>query len=485
MANIENYDIVVLGSGDAGKLLAWALGSEGKRVAVIEQKYVGGACPNIACLPSKNLVHSAKVASYFHRRREFGIVAPDQAINMLAVRGRKRDMVKDLVDRHLYNYEESSVELVMGRGKLVGRKTIEVALNDGGTRTFRGKTIVINTGSRARVDATRGLSDARPLTHVEALELDRVPDHLIVLGGGYVGLEFAQAFRRLGGRVTIVDRNPALLHREDVDVSEAIEQLFEDEGIAVFTGALVDNVEGVSGESVRVRIARGVKEDVIEGTHLLVAAGRTPNTDGIGLETAGIDTDSHGHIKVNERRETTADGVFAVGDCAGGPYFTHISADDFYVVLENLAGGNRVTTGRQVPFCLFIDPELARVGLTEREAKARSFSYRLAKIPMAEVLRTQTISETRGFLKALIEANGDRILGFTAFGVNAGELLPAVQVLMLAGLPYTMLRDMIIAHPTIGEGLAELFASPLQPIRVRRSGKGRTARSRDVVLEPR
>ena len=459
MANVEDYDIVVLGSGAAGKLLAWTLGSEGKRVAVIERKYVGGACPNIACLPSKNLVHSAKVASYFHRRKEFGIAAPEQAIDMVAVRERKRTMVKRLVDVHLHNYKSSGAELVMGQGRFLAPMTIQVQLNTGETRTLRGKTIIINTGSRARIDATTGLSDARPLTHVEALELDRVPEHLIVLGGGYVGLEFAQAFRRLGSRVTIVDRNPALLHHEDADVSEAIEQLFKDEGIAVATGTVVHGVEGTSGKSVLLRVARGAMEDAIEGTHLLVAGGRTPNTDGIGLETVGIETDSHGHIKVNARRETTVKDVLAVGDCAGGPYFTHISENDFHILRENLAGGNRVTTGRQVPFCLFIDPELARVGLTEREANARGIPYRLAKIPMAQVLRTHTLSETRGFLKALVEANGEYILGVTAFGVDAGELLPAVQVVMSAGLPYTVLRDTIIAHPTIAEGLGGLFAA--------------------------
>jgi pyruvate/2-oxoglutarate dehydrogenase complex dihydrolipoamide dehydrogenase (E3) component len=249
------------------------------------------------------------------------------------------------------------------------------------------------------------------------------------------------------------------LHHEDADVSEAIEQLFKDDGIAVATGTVVHSVEGTSGESVLLRVARDATDEVIEGTHLLVAGGRIPNTDGIGLETVGIETDSHGHIKVNERRETTVKDVLAVGDCAGGPYFTHISENDFQIVRENLAGGNRVTTGRQVPFCLFIDPELARVGLTEREANARGIPYRLAKIPMAQVLRTHTISETRGFLKALVQTNGEHILGFTAFGVDAGELLPAVQVVMSAGLPYTVLRDMIIAHPTTSEGLGGLFAA--------------------------
>ena len=270
-----------------------------------------------------------------------------------------------------------------------------------------------------------------------------------------MGLELAQAFRRFGSRVTVVERNGALIHREDQDVTEAVERLFQDEGITVRTGTAVDRVEGRSGESVRLHAKRGA----IEGTHLLVAGGRTPNTDGIGLEKAGVETDERGHVKVNERLQTTAKDVWAGGDCAGSPYFTHIGVDDFRVILSNMSGGSRVTTGRQVPFCLFTDPELAHVGLSEREARERGVGYRLLKMPMEEVLRTRTLSETRGFLKALIEKSGDRILGFTAFGVEAGEVMAAVQVAMAAGLPYTTLRDMILTHPTIAEGLGEVFAA--------------------------
>jgi pyruvate/2-oxoglutarate dehydrogenase complex dihydrolipoamide dehydrogenase (E3) component len=455
MSAAEEYDVVVLGSGAPGKLLAWTLASQGKRLAVIERRYVGGSCPNIACLPSKNVIHGAKVASYFRRGAEFGIAAGDGKVDMTAVRDRKRKMVDGLVALHREKYRESGAELVMGHGRFVAPKTVEVALNAGGTRTLRGQTVIIDTGSRARIDDTPGLSESRPLTHVEALDLDHLPGHLIVLGGGYVGLELAQAFRRFGSRVTVVERNGSLIHREDPDVSEAIERLFRDEGIEVLTGTAVDRVEGRSGQSVRLRAARGA----IEGTHLLVAGGRTPNTDGIGLEKAGVETDERGHVSVNERLQTTAKDVWAVGDCAGSPYFTHIGEDDFRVVLANLSGGDRVTTGRQVPFCLFTDPELARVGLSEREARERGIGYRLVKIPLDAVLRARTLSETRGFLKALIEDRGDRILGFTAIGPEAGEVMAVVQVAMMAGLPYTALRDAVLTHPTMAEGLAALFSS--------------------------
>jgi pyruvate/2-oxoglutarate dehydrogenase complex dihydrolipoamide dehydrogenase (E3) component len=459
MAEPEDYDLVVLGSGEAGKYLAWTLASQGQRAAVIERRYLGGSCPNIACLPSKNVIHSAKVALYFRRSEEFGIAKERWKIDMAAVRDRKRKMVDGLMEMHRGKFKASGAEIVWGNGRFVAPKTIEVALSTGGTRTLRGKTVIINTGTRARLDDTPGLRDARPLTHVEALELDHLPEHLIVLGGGYVGLELAQAMRRFGSRVTVVERNGSLIHREDPDVTGAIEAVFRDEGIEVVTGAAVRRVEGISGELVRLHATRGGAEVALEGTHLLVAGGRTPNTDGIGLEAAGVETDKLGHVKVNERLQTTAKDVWAVGDCAGSPYFTHIGFDDFRVVRDNLAGRHRVTTGRQVPFCLFTDPEVARVGLSEREAKERSIAYRLGKIPMEAVLRTRTLSQTRGFLKALIEQDGERILGFTALGVEAGELLPAVQVVMAAGLSYTVLRDMVLTHPTMAEGFGALFAA--------------------------
>jgi pyruvate/2-oxoglutarate dehydrogenase complex dihydrolipoamide dehydrogenase (E3) component len=455
----ENFDAVVLGSGEAGKYLAWTLASQGKRSVVVERLYIGGSCPNIACLPSKNVIHSAQVASYFRRGAEFGIAAGDWKVEMPGVRSRKREMVDGLIAMHLDKYRASGAELVMGHGRFVAPKTIEVALRDGGIRTLHGKTVVINTGSRARIDATEGLREARPLTHIEALDLDHIPEHLLILGGGYVGIELAQALRRFGSRVTVVERNGSLAHREDRDVSEALRDLFRDEVIDVVTNARVDRVEGLSGESVRLHATRQRQEIEIEGTHLLVASGRVPNTDGIGLELAGVETDDRGFVQVNERLQTSAEDVWAVGDCAGSPQFTHIGFDDFRVVRDNLAGVDRVTTGRQVPSCLFTDPELARVGLNESEARDRGLQYRLAKIPMADVLRTRTLSETRGFMKALIEAEGDRILGFTAFGTGAGEVMAVVQVAMGAGLPYTVLRDSILTHPTMAEGLVPLFAT--------------------------
>jgi pyruvate/2-oxoglutarate dehydrogenase complex dihydrolipoamide dehydrogenase (E3) component len=454
----EEYDILVLGSGAGGKLISWALASKGMKTAVIERKYIGGSCPNIACLPSKNIIHSAKIASYFRRSEEFGIQKDGWKINMPAVRERKRKMVTGLVDLHLELYKKSGAELVMGSGRFVGPKTIEVTSAEGTVRVLRGKRVVINTGTRATIDATPGLREANPLTHIEALELERVPEHLLVLGGGFVGLELSQAMRRFGSQVTVIERNERLIHTEDQDASAALHELFRGEGIGVVTNIRIDRVEGKSGASVKLSADRDGSKRVLEGTHLLVAAGRTPNTDGIGLDLAGVEITNRGHVKVNERLETTAPDVWAVGDCAGSPHFTHISENDFSIVRDNILGGNRVTTGRQVPFCMFTDPEFARVGLNETEAKKQGIAYRVAKLPFSAILRTRTLSEPRGFMKALVDTRSDRILGFTAFGVEAGEIMATVQVAMIGGLPYTALRDAIFTHPTMLEGVGSLFS---------------------------
>jgi len=455
----EDYDLVILGSGTGAKLLAWTFAAKGQRVAVVERKYVGGSCPNIACLPSKNVIHTAEVAQYVRRSAEFGVSIDSFQVHMADVRERKRRMVEGLVETHLALYRQSGAELIMASGRFVGPKTLEASLPDGTKRLLRGKNIAICTGTHAAIEHISGLAAAQPLTHVEALELDVVPDHLIILGGGYVGLEFAQAMRRFGSRVTLIDRNPRVINREDDDVSEGLQELLRDEGINLVLNAKVKGVSGRSGESVRVLLEQNQREMALAGTHLLAATGRVPNTKDIGLELLGVELTEHGYIRVNERLETTAKGVWAIGEVAGSPQFTHISEDDFRVVRDNMLGGNHVTTGRQVPFCLFTDPEFARVGPTEKEAKAKGIAYRLFRIPMTAMLRARSLMETRGFMKCLVERDSDQILGFAAFGVGAGELMGCVQIAMLGRMPHTVLRDAVLAHPTIPEGLIALFSS--------------------------
>lgn len=472
MPEVERYEILVIGSGEAGKQVTWTFAQAGLRTAVVERKYIGGSCPNIACLPSKNVIRSAKANWFARHGAQYGIQSGPVSTDMKGVLNRKRKMVEGEVQAHLDRFKATGAELVRGEARFVAPKTVEVHLSEGGRRMITGDRVFLDLGSRAAIPDIPGLAAARPMTHVEALDLDRLPGHVIVLGGGYVGIELAQALRRFGSEVTVIERGRQLAAAEDPDIAQAILENFANEGIEVLLDTRVRQVEGLSGQKVRIAVENSHGEPMIEGTDLLVATGRTANTQGIGLERAGIELDARGYIKVNERLETTAPGVWAMGDCAGSPQFTHVAFDDFRVVRDNLNGGSRTTRDRLVPFCMFTDPELARVGLNETEAKARGIAYRLAKMPMAGVLRAVAIGETRGFVKMLV-AESDRILGFTAFGAEASEMMAAVQTAMLGGLPYTVLRDAIFTHPTVAEGLVFLLANV--PARAMRHGSSSVA----------
>jgi pyruvate/2-oxoglutarate dehydrogenase complex dihydrolipoamide dehydrogenase (E3) component len=454
----ERYEVLVLGSGEGGKYLAWHMAKAGHRTAVVERNLIGGSCPNTNCLPSKNEIWSAKVADLVGHADRFGMVTGPTVVDMSKVLTRKRQMVDGLITMHLDNYKANGAELIMGTGRFIAPKTIEVGLNDGGIRVLTGARVVLNVGTHATIPELPGLAAAAPLTNVEALELDRLPGHLVVVGGGYVGLELAQAYRRFGSRVTILEAGPQLAGREDPDIAAALLEMLRDEGIVVHLGAKLLAVQGRSADSVALHVGTPAGEQRIDGSDILVAAGRTPNTAGIGLELAGVALDPRGFVAVNDRLETSASAVWAVGECAGSPQFTHASFDDFRIIRDNLAGGHRSTRGRLIPYCMFTDPPLARVGLGEEDARRRGIAFRVAKLPIAAVLRSRTTSETRGFMKVLVEVHGDRILGFTMLGADAGEVMTVVQAAMLTGMPYTGLRDAIIAHPTMAEGLVTLFS---------------------------
>jgi pyruvate/2-oxoglutarate dehydrogenase complex dihydrolipoamide dehydrogenase (E3) component len=458
MPEPEKFDVLVLGSGFGGKLLAWHLAQSGRRTAVVERRWIGGSCPNIACLPSKNEIWSARIAHQARHAAQFGTVITGAVVaDMAKVRQRKRDMVQQEIELHLRNYRTSGAELIMGSGRFVARKTLEVRLNDGGTRVLAGDQVFLNLGTHAAIPAVSGLEAARPLTHIEALELDYLPSHLVVLGGGYVGLELAQAYRRFGSSVSVIETGTQLMAREDPDVFAEMHRILTEEGIQFLLQAQTLNVHGRSGEDVSLTVRMPAGEQKIEGSDILAAAGRVPNTAGIGLEETGVELDARGYIRVNERLETTAPDVWAIGECAGSPQFTHVSIDDFRIIRDNLAGANRSTRGRLVPYCMFTEPPLARVGLSEREVQQQGIAARVARLPMSGVRRTATTGETQGFMKVLVGRSDDRILGFTMIGADAGEVMAVVQTAMLAELPYPRLRDAILAHPTMAEGLGSLF----------------------------
>jgi pyruvate/2-oxoglutarate dehydrogenase complex dihydrolipoamide dehydrogenase (E3) component/pimeloyl-ACP methyl ester carboxylesterase len=450
---------VIIGSGEGGKYLAWHLAQSGEPTMVIERKYVGGSCPNINCLPTKNEIWSAKVANLVQHASEFGSVTGEASVDMEAVRKRKRAMVDGLIEVHRSRYKASGARLVMGSAKFVGPKSLEVHLvDDEDEIRIDAERVFLNLGTHASIPAVPGLVECDPLTHIELLELSHLPRHLLVVGGGYVGLEFAQALRRFGSKVTILQHGPHLLANQDHDVSEDIQRILVFEGIDVVTSAEIVSVSGRSGAEVKLAIRTPQGELTLVASDVLVAAGRTPNTHGMGLDVAGVELDHRGYIKVNDRLETTAQDIWAIGECAGSPQFTHASLDDFRVIRDNLAGGNRSTRDRLMPSCLFTDPQVAHVGLTEAEAKHKGIAVQVARLPMAAVLRTRTISETQGFMKALIAPEDGRILGFAMVGAEAGEVMAVVQMAMQAGAPYTLLRDAILAHPTMAEGLNSLFS---------------------------
>jgi pyruvate/2-oxoglutarate dehydrogenase complex dihydrolipoamide dehydrogenase (E3) component len=458
MPQSEQFEVLVLGSGTGGKLIAWHMAQAGRRTAVVERRWIGGSCPNIACMPSKNEIESARVVHTARQGRQIGAQTGSIAVDMATVRRRKREMVERQVAKHMQIYKTSGAQLIMGSGRFVAPKTLEVSLNDGGTRLLAADKVFLNVGTRAAIPNAPGLAKTQPLTHVEALELDYLPRHLIVIGGGYSGLEFAQAYRHFGSEVTIIETGPQLMAREDVDVSREMRRILSAEDIQVLVDAELLEVSGRSGDKVTLTVRTPSGDQRIDGSDILVAAGRIPNIAGIGLERAGVELDGRGYIQVNGRLETTAPDVWALGECAGSPQFTHISEDDFRIIRDNLAGGNRSTHDRLVPYCMFTDPPLARVGLSEREAERQGAGARVATLPMDAVLGAQATDQREGFMKALVDDSDDRILGFTMIGAAAGEVMAAVQTAMLAGLSYSGLADADFAHPTMAEGLSALFS---------------------------
>ena len=453
------YDVIIIGSGQGGNPLAVEYAVSGFKTALVERKHIGGSCVNVGCTPTKTMEASARVAHLVHRANDYGVHFNGTVqVDMERVRQRKRDIVSSFSGGDRAKLKRKGVNLIMGEASFTGPKEIEVALNDGGTHRISGDRIFIDTGTRPAVPEIEGLKSCAMLNNESIMELDTVPEHLLVIGGGYVGVEFARMFQRFGSQVTIVHSCDYLLCREDEDVAEAIQDIFREDGIRLVLNAETTEARQDDNGSIHLTVSSAEGEEVISGTHLLVATGRTPNTDMLNLEAAGIETDDHGFVKTDEKLRTTAPDIFALGDVKGGPAFTHIAYDDYRVIKANLMEGSDVTiSDRILPYVVFIDPQLGRVGLTEKEAAERGLSFKVVKMPMTYVARALETDETRGFLKALVDTGTGRISGFAALSVEGGELMAVVQMAMMGGITYKTLRNTIFAHPTLAESLNNLF----------------------------
>ena len=459
----ERFDAVVLGSGQAGKPLTLALARAGWKVALVEREHVGGTCINVGCTPTKTMIASARVAYLARRGADYGVNINDVTVNLPRVVARKQAMVERFRNYGQKKLEEAdNVELIFGAARFVDAKTVEVRLNAGGSgaaavRRLTAPKIVINTGGRPALPPIPGLADVPTLDSTSVMELREVPRHLLVLGGGYIGLEFGQMFRRFGAEVTVLQREPQLVPREDADVAAALRTILEEDGLRVETDIAIERFER-AGQGVRVTFTRGGKLHSIDGSHLLVAVGRTPNTAELDLAAAGVATAKGGHVQVDSSLATNVPGIFAVGDVKGGPEFTHISYDDFRVLRDRWIEDKRASIdGRLVPYTMFTDPELASVGLNESAARKAGKDIRVAKIAMSGIARALETDESRGLFKVIVDAKTGQILGCTVLGIAGGEIMSMIQIAMMGKLPYTALEQAVFAHPTLAEGLNNIF----------------------------
>ena len=458
MTAADHYEAIVIGSGQGGNPLCVALATAGLRTALVERNHIGGTCINEGCTPTKTMIASGRVAYMARRGKDYGVQTGDIRIEMQRVRRRKRDIVEKFRSGSQKRLEQTAnLDLIFGEASFSGPKTVTVRLRDGGQRTLSADRIFINAGARPSVPRLDGLAEVPFLDSTSIMELDSVPEHLLVLGGGYIGLEFGQLFQRLGSRVTIVQSRGQLLRGEDADIAAEVLTILRQEGIEVLLNSTAERADESAGE-IELAVRADEESRVLRGSHLLVATGRTPNTDTLNVGAAGLVTDEREFLKVNARLETSVEGVYALGDIKEGPAFTHISYDDFRILRTNLLEkGNATTENRFVPYSVFIDPQLGRVGISETEARTQGKKVRIAKMPMSYVARALEVDESRGFMKAIVDAESNQILGAAILGIEGGEIMSMVELAMMGHLPYTALRDGTFAHPTLAESLTNLF----------------------------
>jgi len=461
MAVTTRYDAIIIGAGQSGGPLSTTLAQAGWKTAIIERIHVGGTCINEGCTPTKTMVASARVAYLARRAPDYGVHSGPVTVDMVRVRQRKRDIVDSFRNSSQRSIESTEgVDLLMGEAHFTGPKELEVRLTNGETRQLTADTIFINAGDRPSRPSISGVDSVPTLDSTSIMELDVVPDHLLIIGGGYVGLEFGQMFRRFGSQVTVIQRGAYLLAREDPDVAGEVAKILREDGLEVLLETSPTRVEKAGDGKIQLTVKTPTGERILTGSHLLVAAGRTPNTDWLNLAATGVQVDKKGFIQVNEKLETNVPGIYALGDIKGGPAFTHISYDDFRIIRTNLLeNGNATIRDRLVPYTVFIDPQLGRIGLSETEARSKGRNIKIAKMPMNYVARALEVDESRGFMKAIVDADTSQILGAAVLGIEGGEIMAMLEIAMMGKLPYTVLRDGIFAHPTLAESLNNLFSS--------------------------
>ena len=453
----ESFDAIIIGSGQGGNPLAGALVAAGKKTALIERQDVGGTCINRGCTPTKTMVASARAAYIARRGADYGVRLGPVTVDMGRVRERKRAIVRNFREGNEKRLETAHVELIRGEASFTGPGQIRVALHGGGERQLSAAQFFINTGTHSGTPAIEGLKTVPYLDNESIMELDYVPQHLVILGGGYIGVEFSQMFRRFGSQVTVIQSGPQLLGEEDQEVAAEVLKILREDGIEILLNAHTQRVARANG-GISVTVALEGKARTIAATDLLVATGRVPNTEALQPAAAGIEVDQRGFIRANDRLETSAPGVYVLGDVKGGPQFTHISYDDFRILKANLLdGGDRTVRDRPVPYTVFMDPQLGRVGMTETQAKKSGRKIRVARMPMAWVARALEVDESRGLMKAVVDAETEEILGATVLGMEGGEVMAVFQMAMMGRLKYSVLRDGVFAHPTLAESLNNLF----------------------------
>jgi pyruvate/2-oxoglutarate dehydrogenase complex dihydrolipoamide dehydrogenase (E3) component len=456
---IKKYDAIIIGAGQAGSPLAKKLALAGKKTAIIEKRYVGGTCVNDGCTPTKTWVASAKAAYLASKSRELGVKIKGYKVDMAQIKKRKDEIVLSFRNGSQHGLEETKgVDLIFGEAAFTGEKTMSVKLDNGRTIQLQAEMIFINTGCKTIIPEIEGLNDIDYLTSTSILELDKVPEHLLILGGNYIGLEFGQMFRRFGSKVTILEKSPRILAREDEDIAEELKNILELENIKLLTDTQSTKFKKTAKGKISVTITTAGEEHKIKCTHVLVAIGRSAQTDALDLQKTGVKTDGKGYVKVNSKLETNIKGIYALGDVKGGPAFTHISYNDYTIVYRNLIEKENLNTNdRPVPYCLFTDPQLGRVGISETEAKKQGLNYKVAKLPMAHVARAIETGDTRGFMKAIVDADTKKILGVAILGQEGGEIMSVLQMAMEGGITYDRIRYGIFAHPLYSESLNNLF----------------------------